>query len=253
MLVHMLLHPIVIGLTVISAPPAIPHESGSIVVSDQHGAQRWTADWTMEPAVEAGRPAVRFTESGRGRVSPYTQPIQWKLESVWTADKEFHPLRFEKTITDANGRTITTERKTFDPSHRSVKFERKSQAVPSVTRDIRTPADTLTVEGIAGILRFLPFDHWHPLTVHFLTNEPKLYEMKVEMRGKERIKTPAGDFECYRIELVPNLGVLNVLHSFLPKAQFWFSATQPHFWVRYEGLENGPGTPDIVMELKAYR
>ncbi len=249
----MLLYPIVIGLTVISAPPVIPHESGSIVVSDQHGTQRWTADWTMEPALEAGRPAVRFTESGRGHVSPYTQTIQWKLESVWTADNEFHPLRFEKMVADANGRTLTTERKTFDAAHRTARFERKSEAVPSVTKNIRTPADTLTVEGIAGILRFLPFDHWRPLTVHFLTNEPKLYEMKVELRGKERIKTPAGEFECYRIELVPNLGVLNVLHSFLPKAQFWFSATQPHFWVRYEGLENGPGTPEIVMELKAYR
>lgn len=249
----MFLYSIVIGLTVISAPPVIPRESGSIVVSDQHGAQRWTADWTMEPALEAGRPAIRFTENGRGRFSPYPQPIEWKLEAVWTADKEFHPLRFEKTITDSNGRTVTTERKVFDLAHHTVRFERKSAAVGSVTKDIRAPADTLALEGIAGILRFLPFDNWRPISFHFLTNEPRLYEMKVELHGKERVKTPAGEFECYRIELIPNLGVLNILHTFLPKAQFWFAASQPHFWVRYEGPENGPGSPGIVMELKAHQ
>jgi hypothetical protein len=249
----MLLYPIALALTVISAPPIIPHDRGSIVVSDQHGVQRWTADWTMEPTREAGLPAVRFTENGSGHVSPYTQPIQWRIEAVWSADMAFHPSRFEKTVTDANGRTITTERKTFDPTHHTVRFERKGEALPSLTKDLRTPPDTLTVEGIAGILRFLPFDRWRPLMVHFLSNEPRLYEMKVELRGKEHVKTPAGEFECYRIELIPNLGVLNILHSFLPKAQFWFSASEPHFWVRYEGPENGPGTPEIVMELKTHQ
>ena len=249
----MVVYPIVLALTVISAPAAIPNERGTIVVSDQHGAQRWTADFTMAPATEGGLPAVRFTETGRGHYYPYTQTIQWKVEAVWTADKDFHPLRFQRTVMDANGRTITTERKTFDAAHRSAKFEREGSAISPLKKVIRIPPDTLTVEGIAGILRFLPFDHWHSVSFHFLTNEAKVYEMKVEQRGKERVKTPAGEFESYRIELVPNLGVLNVLHSLLPKANFWFSATTPHFWVRYTGPENGPGSPEIVMELKAHQ
>jgi hypothetical protein len=207
----------------------------------------------MEPANEGSLPAVRFTETGHGHFSPYTEPVQWKIEAVWTANVAFYPSRFEKTVMDMNGRTITTERKIFDPARHTVRFERKGEALPAVSRDLRTPADTVTVEGIAGILRYLPFDHWRPVSLHFLTNEPKVYEMKVEMRGKERVKTPAGEFESYRIEFVPNLGALNVFHAFLPKARFWFSASQPHFWVRYEGPENGPGTPEIVMELKAYQ
>src|SRR5262249_45758146 len=105
----------------------------------------------------------------------------------------------------------------------------------------------------AGILRFLPFDHMHSSAIHFLSNEPRLYEMRIAMRGKERIKTPVGEFECYQVELIPNLGVLNVIRSFAPKARFWFSASSPHFWVRYEGPENGAGSPDIVMTLKDYQ
>ena len=63
------------------------------------------------------------------------------------------------------------------------------------------------------------------------------------------MRTPAGEFECYKLEMLPHLGVLNVVRYFYPKAFFWFTVAPPHFWVRYEGPENGPGTPEIVMEL----
>ena len=60
---------------------------------------------------------------------------------------------------------------------------------------------------------------------------------------------PAGEFECYKVELVPGLGVLNLFRFAIPKAYFWFTVDPPHYWVRYEGLENGRGTPQVVMEL----
>src|ERR1051326_2604363 len=184
----------------VPAPSAIPHEKGSIVVSTTAGAPRWTAEWTMEPYLQAGRPAVRFTEAGRGRYSPYPQPVRWSLEAIWTADESFRPLRVDKTIWDEAGRMIATERKVFDAKRATVQFERKAQGRPDQTKQLPAPPDTLTVEGIAGILRFLPFDRWRPVTAHLLTNEPQLYDIKIEMRGKERIKTPAGEFNCYKIE-----------------------------------------------------
>jgi hypothetical protein len=254
MILEILLGLVVAGAAsdTVPAPSAIPRERGSIVVVAVDGrAQRWTAEWTMEPSREQGRPAVRFTETGRGRYSPYTQPVRWSLEAVWSADGSFYPLRFDKTITDEKGHTAT-ERKVFDPRKGTVQFERKREGKTLETRQFPAPPDTLSVEGIAGILRFLPFDHWQPFDVHLFTNEPQLYEVKIEMRGKERIKTPAGEFECYKIEFVPKLGVLNVVRPFLPKTYFWFSAAAPHFWVRYQGFENGRGTPEIVMELKSY-
>jgi hypothetical protein len=239
----------------VPAPPSIPHEKGSIFVSiggSSGNSERWTAEWTMEPFSERGRPAVRFTETGHGTYSGYSQPVRWSLDAVWSADGSFYPLRFQKTITGNDGHTIATERKTFDPARSSAQFERKREGRPPEIRQFPAPRGTLTVEGIAGILRFLPFEQWRPLTVRLLTNEPEIYDTRIEMRGKERIKTPAGEFECYKIELVPELGVLNVVRAFLPKTYMWFSAASPHFWVRYQGPENGRGTPQIVMELKSY-
>ena len=86
--------------------------------------------------------------------------------------------------------------------------------------------------------------------MHLLSNEPKLYEVTFEARGRETVRTPAGEFECYKIEVVPHLGVLsNLAKLFAAKSYFWFTVSTPHVWVRYEGYENGPGTPRIRMEL----
>jgi hypothetical protein len=236
----------------VQAPHSIPHERGSIVVSAVQGGERWTADWTMEPFQENGRPAVRFTERGRGKYSSYNQPIAWRIESIWTADGSFHPLRIEKTVTDMSGHVVGTEKKTFQPGKASGLFDRTREGRADETKRLAAPDDTLAPEGIAGILQFLPFDQWRPQTVHLFTNEPKVYQMKIEMRGKERVKTPGGEYDTYKIELVPELGAMNLIRGLLPKAYFWFTQSAPHFWVKYEGPENGPGTPHIVMELKSY-
>jgi hypothetical protein len=236
----------------IVAPPTIPREQGSIVVSDKDGNVRWTADWTMEPAREQGQRAVRFTETGRGRYTPFRENVQWSLQAIWTAENIFTPLRVEKTFTDASGRALLTEKKTIDKSAMKARFERVRTGERPETKSLPITPATLVSEGIAGVLRFLPFDHWRPFKAQLLTNEPQIYDMKIEIRAKERIKTPAGVFECYKIELVPQLGILNVVRPFAPKAYFWFTVAPPHFWVRYEGPETSPSSPHIVMELKSY-
>jgi hypothetical protein len=249
--------PLILALLLIEpdtvpAPKVIPREKGSIQVAASGKQQRWTADWTMEPAIDHGLPAVHFTEVGRGQYSGYNEPISWTIDAVWSSDRVFRPLRFEKTIKNSSGQVIGTERKIFDPAKDSVEFVRTREGRATESRHSATPADTLAPEGIVGIMRFLPFDNWRPVTVHLFSNEPKLYEMKIEMKGRERVRTPAGEFDCYKIELVPQLGALNLVKGLFPKAIFWFTVAPPHFWVKYEGPESGAGTPHVVMELKTY-
>src|SRR5690348_16433801 len=98
----------------IKAPPTIPREKGSTVVTDKSGNVRWTAEWTMEPFREQGRNAVRFTETGSGRYAPFSQDVRWSLDAIWSAEAVFSPVRVQKPFTDASGHTIQTERKTID-------------------------------------------------------------------------------------------------------------------------------------------
>src|SRR6516164_1014947 len=93
------------GMDGVPAPSSIPRESGSIVVAESR-QQRWTAEWTMEPAQENGRPAVHFTETGRGQYSGFSQPVSWTIDALWGADGQFRPLRFEKIVKDGSGRVV---------------------------------------------------------------------------------------------------------------------------------------------------
>jgi hypothetical protein len=238
-------------LDLIQAPPSIPSDRGAVLVSNKSGTVRWRAEWTMDPAEEDGRKLVRFTEQGRGRVSNFRQEVQWSLEAVWSADDGLRPLDSEKTTKAASGALLLSEKKHFDRGTGVVRFERQFPGGPSESKSLPVAPDTLAVEGIAGILRFLPFQPSMSFPAHLLSNEPSLYSVTMEARGRERVKTPAGEFECYKVELVPHVGILNVFRAFYPKTFFWFTIAPPHRWVRYEGPENGRGTPEVVMELDA--
>ena len=240
---------IILLLDLIVAPPAITSDKGAIVVSDKNKTVRWRAEWTMDPAEWQRRKAVRFTERGQGRVNPYQQEIRWSLEAMWSADGTFRPIDFEKTINTISGELLVTERKHFDRDKGSVLFERRFPGGRMERKTLSVPDDAMAIEGIAGVLRFLRFDPSQIFATHLLSNEPRLYNVTFEIRGKERVKTPAGEFDCYKVELVPHVGILNVFRFLYPKTFFWFTVAPPHFWVRYEGPENVPGSPEVVMEL----
>jgi hypothetical protein len=176
--------------------------------------------------------------------------VQWSLEAIWLAEGTYFPLQFQKTFRDKQGKTLAVERKTFDPANGKAKFERQRTKGSAESSSFAAAANTLTIEGIAGILENFPFEKSESVEVHFLSNEPRLYDMTIEPRGKEPIKTTAGSIDCYKLEMVPHLGVANVAKLFYPKTYFWFTVAKPHSWVRYQGLENGPGSPEIVMEAK---
>ena len=234
-------------------PDPIPNERGAIVVTTTNGIPRWSADWTMEPWTDKGSPAVKFTENGKGHYSPFSEVVQWSVSAIWRADGAFKPLHFEKTFRNANNVVIETDIKDFDvDGKRSVQYVRSRPNSPPETKIIKVPPDTITVEGLAGVMRSIPFTDTKPFALHLFTNDLELWDMTIEARGREIVHTPAGDFDCYKVEMVPHLGVLDVLRKLFPKAHLWFTVAPPHFWVKYEGLENGTESPSIVMQLKRY-
>src|ERR1041385_2918963 len=149
---------VLLGADLIKAPSAVPTDHGSIIVSAKKGGRRWTASWTMEPSTRDGRKVVRFTERGEGRVSPFSEDVRWSLESVWLADGGLQPLDSEKIITTPAGERVSTERKHFDLAKQTVQFDRQPANGRVETKTLSVSPDTLAVEGIAGVLRFLPFE-----------------------------------------------------------------------------------------------
>ena len=207
-------------------PPIIPNEKGTIVTEYKDGGLRWKADWKTDIYIENGETKFKLVIKAKGLTSPFRKDMTWRSVSIWKAEDEFIPLESETRIKDLRGNL----RKQYDIT-----------------------SDTLIVEGIVYALRTLPFGTDGTTKAKILSNEPELYNVEFKERGIEKIKTKDGEIECYKVEIVPKLGVLGVFKILFPKTYFWFTVEPPHRWVRYEGLENGVGTPEVVMEVTNFK
>ncbi len=81
-----------------------------------------------------------------------------------------------------------------------------------------------------------------------LTDEPAFYNMTLVNKGVEPVDVGGKTIDCYKIQMIPDLGFLGIFAPFVPKTYFWYRVASPHDFIRYEGLESGLNTPYIVMQ-----
>ena len=75
---------------------------------------------------------------------------------------------------------------------------------------------------------------------------------------RERISVPAGEFECYRVMMRPEVGSLYpdlplmvraVARFFVPTNTLWITVDEPQRLVQFEGVMGPPRSPDVVARL----
>ncbi|MEW6144979.1 MAG: hypothetical protein AB1598_08195 [Thermodesulfobacteriota bacterium] len=229
-------------------------EEGSFVTSYKEGGTRWKATWSTEEFIEDGERRVRVVLNAEGITSPFSRDMRWKAISVWRAASGFTPLESATEVKDTKGKLVMTEKITVDDAGGTVSFARRDyEGDGTADETYVTDRNILIVEGLVLALRSLPFGTGETVKAQFLTNEPELYNVEFKQRGIEKIITPEGETECYKVELVPKLGALNLFKVFFPKTYFWFTVESPHRWVRYEGFENGRDSPVVVMEALSFK
>lgn len=228
-------------------------EEGSFVVTYKEGGTRWKADWTDEKFTEDGVTKVRTVLKGQGIRYPYEKDTKWESVALWKTGSSFSPVESSSEVRDMKEKLVTTEKTTVDEKTGTVSFEKTDyESAEKVSKTFETDGDLLITDGLVLALRSLPFGTDETVKARFLTGEPEIYNVEFRQRGIEKIDTPLGEVECYKVELVPKLGVLNVFKVFFPKTYFWFTVAAPHRWVRYEGFENGRDSPEVVMQAVSY-
>lgn len=234
-------------------PPFSPGKSGTIVTEYKDGGVRWKADWKTDLFTENGVKKFRIVFDAKGATSPFSQNRQltWQSVAIWKAEDKFIPLSSESRIKDLSGNLLMIDTKTFNYKRNTAVFAREDLQLGTYDRKLYeiTP-DTLIIEGITYALRVLPFGTDNSVSAKILSNEPELYNVEFVERGIEKINTADGEVECYKVEIVPKLGVRSIFKVFFPKTFFWFTVEPPHEWIRYEGYENGIDTPEIIMSIK---
>lgn len=235
----------------VSFPPDV-EEKGGIRALTPEGKERWKAHWTMVSEVDADRLVVELTEQGQGVLSPFHKKVQWDVRATWLSQPELHPRQVERIIASPEGERLETVRLSLDWNGKTARFERIGANGKKEQKTLKIPSDTWTPEGLAVVLRTMDFAPGKSVRAHLLTYEPKVYDVRFKVTGRETLTTPNGPVECYRVAMNVDLGFANLFKFFIPDTTFWFAVAEPHMWVRYQGLESGRGTPVIVRQMTSF-
>lgn len=86
---------------------------------------------------------------------------------------------------------------------------------------------------------------------YLITYEPALYRVMVRPKGPEKIKINDQKYECLKIRLIADIGIIGrVLDRFVPPTFVWYEKEHPFRWIKYQGLESGRFTPNITSYVK---
>jgi len=214
----------------------------------------WQASWSVNKTHKDGKDIVKITERGKGKYNDSPQDVKWVMETSLIPGNNPLILETIRTTRDSGNDELWRRNKIFDYPNRKLIAEQFEYGKLKKRKTAHLPGTiTFTSDILAIFLRGYDFGASQPFDFYIFSSEAKLFRIQAQVVGTETVRVPAGEFECYKMELILDLGVVNVLTKYiLPKTYMWFSKEQPHSWVKFEGLESGIGSPYVVMELLKY-
>ncbi|NIN92587.1 hypothetical protein GTO36_06320 [bacterium] len=211
------------------------------------GTERWRVDWRMEKVQKDRKIVLEIKEHGYGVYGNREEKISWYMETFLEYGDSLQTIRSRKEIKNIDGEAIEVVSKKFDVEQGVVEFERKDLISGKVYGDSFEPGSTVIgPDNIALALEGTDLAEGYKTEFYLCTDEPKLYEVTAKCSRKEKIVVAGKEVESYRVEIIFHLGLWKI---FVPKMYFWYTADESHRWIRYEGLESGRGTPQVVMEI----
>ncbi len=145
-----------------------------------------------------------------------------------------------RSLTDSAGRRM--EEKIWRDAHKAYIGQTSGQDKKTMVRDIPEGA-TLAVEGsLLVLLRLFPYESASRWDLFMIDFTGKAVAATARQTGVERIEVPAGEFPCYRMEVLFHVFILS------PKAICWVTREKPHVVVKSAG-KRGVFTPTYVTTL----
>jgi len=245
---------LVLGASLASAmlfkSDTINEGSQSLRVKDKSsGKFLWGNTITVKRIKHKGKPFVYIKETGQGIYG------KDKLYQTWTGETYadiqggvIRPYSAEIVFKNKAGKTVRRLKKFFDRQAGKVFCSNNGE---KTNFDFKADLLDKNVLGIA--MSNYPFTSDQEQTFHLMTQKPEIFKMTMKPHGKELVELDGRKIECYKMEMIPDLGALSIFSAFVPKTYFWYEVAKPHKFVRYEGLESGLGTPYVIMTRQSKR
>jgi hypothetical protein len=232
----------------INAPVLFDGSHSLKVTEKESGKYRWKNTVVYKKVKdENGQMLLSIRETGAGLFGKDNQNVTWVNQTYAILEgTNLAPYSTSVTMKDSAGKVVLELEKAYDRKTKKVSCTKNGK---DSFYDFYNDLVDKDMVGIA--MMNYPFDKKEAnpnYSFHLLTHEPAMYKMDVKFIGTENLTINGKAVSCYKIQMIPDLGLMNVAGAFVPKTYFWYEAKAPHNFVRYEGLESGLGTPYIVMD-----
>ncbi|MDY6958804.1 MAG: DUF3108 domain-containing protein [Halobacteriota archaeon] len=127
-----------------------------------------------------------------------------------------------------------------------------------------------SLSALALYLRSGPFDPKLTTSVNVMMADRLFVINSTTSKEKESITVPSGTYDCYKVELTPDIASLmdqlpagfnfpqafytlaqRLVSRFIPSIYYWYSVDEPHIPIMYEGVEHSSSSVGeaIIEEL----
>jgi hypothetical protein len=240
-------------LLLLNTCPAHSAENNAFITSyecfDIEGNERWKAQAEITKTPQ--KDIFILEERGEGRFSGFAGEVSWVSSLEFESTKtDVKPLKMEKTVYSRDGKKLATETQKFV-------FQESGNKVSVKLKDIARGRETNKKFRFRGniVNRLLLGLYIQKLidngktekTVHLISSEPQLYKVNIELLDTENVSIHGKKRKAYKFCLDPEIGLLNFVKVFLPKAYVWHSATPEYEWMMYKGVESTLSSPRVEI------
>lgn len=232
-----------------------PRESGKYRARLQGEEDvRWSAEWSIEQVDPGPPPRFHSRDEAEGLLSSDNEKQRRVTEGDFLIDDgRIKMLHSSFTVWDKEGTMVRNLEKTYDHERGVVKTVNLLPLTGEKSvREFELTPGMCDAKELVKYLRGFPFRPGGELEFDVLSEKQCVYSLYAAYEGVEEVETPAGAFTCHKIRLLPDLGIFTFLgRVFVPYIYMWFTFEEPHYWVKYSGIE-GDRYPLIDLELLEY-
>ena len=208
------------------------------------GKLLWQSEVQVQKIEHNGQPALHIFEEGARFSDKESNYASWNYESYSRLEgTKILPDQIKIVFKNGKGEIFKILNKFFDYENKKIICK-----VNGENEEFEFNDDIVDKENLGIYLSNFPFGMKKEFSFHLLNHDPALQKMIIRYKGKEDLKIGKNVIKCHKLEMIPDLGALNLLDVFIPKIYFWYEVEAPHNFVKYQGLENGLGTPYIILE-----
>lgn len=209
------------------------------------GKPLWQSKVRIARTTFNGQPYLYAIDEGQGKYGSDGKVKSWKTESYSLIEgKKLIPYQVKQVFKDPSGRVISSLQKDYDRAGKTVNCRINGQQ-----KSYEFQSDLTDREILGLYVENFPFGSGREVPFHLLTNEPSQYKISLKDLGRETITVDGRSYECNKLQMLLDMGAINLFSAFFPKTYFWVNTAPPYEIIRYEGLESALGTPYIVLDI----